>query len=139
VLGGFNGLQSVTFANTSLSSSSISSLANPQVQGNGDVIYSFGFLGNVSSTVTPLGGSATPISFLSGAGGLLTVSGGELSLQLFGADLGVVCGVGTACQSIKADFTLTASSPPIPEPNALAAFSAGLALLFAAARRQGLL
>jgi len=138
-LGGFNGLQSVTFANTSLSSSSISSLANPQVQGNGDVIYSFGFQGNVSSTVTPLGGSATPVSFLSGAGGLLTVSGGELSLQLFGADLGFVCGVGNACQAIKADFMITASSPPIPEPSAFAAFGAGLALLLAAGRRRGLL
>ncbi len=138
VLGGYNGLQSVSFANTSLTSSGISPLSNPQVQGNGDVIYSFGFFGVVASVVTPSGGSPVAIQFPSGSGGLLTVSGAQLSLQLFGVNIGVVCGVGNSCQQIKGDFSLTANTAPIPEPTAVVAFSAGLALLFAAARRRAL-
>ena len=135
-LGGFNGLQSVTFANTSLVSTGVSLLTSPQVQANGDVIYSFGFQATVSSTATPLGGSATGIQFASGAGGLLTLHGSELALQIFGADIGVVCGVGNACQPLKADFSLTANTAPIPEPAAFAAFGAGLALVLAANQRR---
>lgn len=136
LLGGYNGLQSVTFADTLLVSNAVSTLSSPQVQVNGDVIYSFGFQGTVTSTLTPSGGSAVGVQFLSGAGGLLTVRNNELSIQLFGADIGVVCGVGNACQRVKADFILTANTAPIPEPAAFAAFAAGLALLAAANRRR---
>ena len=138
LLGGYNGLQSVTFANTSLVSNAISPLSSPQVQGNGDVIYSFGFQGTVTSTLTPSGGSAVGVQFQSGAGGLLTLRGNELSVQIFGANIGAVCGAGNACQPVKADFSLTANTAPIPEPAAFAAFAAGLALLMAAHRHRGL-
>ena len=133
-LGGMFGYTGIDFSSTTFQSAGASSLSG--TLGN----YSFNAPGSITTdlVLNTVGGPiALPGTVLPATPtGSINISGNQLFLNLQGVNLGMVCDPQnpTNCVIAKADFQLTASSP-IPEPSAFAAFSLGLVVLGAAARR----
>jgi hypothetical protein len=134
-LGGLFGYTSVDFSNTTFQSSGSSALTG------GGGTYSFNAPGTITTdlVLNTLGGPiALPGTVFPGSPtGSITVSGGQLYLNLQGVNLGMICDPQNPanCVIVKADFQVLAQNP-IPEPNAAIVFGLGALIVGAALRRS---